>query len=75
MRVPDLGSDVHGNGGTSAATENITRESEAMGGEASANSASVTSFADIEQMLAQTVERWGRVDILVTNGRILRDKS
>ncbi|MGF6507742.1 NAD(P)-dependent dehydrogenase (short-subunit alcohol dehydrogenase family) [Paraburkholderia sp. 32] len=46
-----------------------------MGGEASANSASVTSFADIEQMLAQTVERWGRVDILVTNGRILRDKS
>ena len=73
--VNDLGSDVNGRGGTTAAAQKVVNEIRAMGGEAMANGASVTDFAQIEQMVAQTLERWGRIDILVNNAGILRDKS
>ena len=50
------------------------QEIEAIGGEAIANGASVTDFAEVEAMVAAT-ERWGGVDILVANAEILRDKT
>jgi NAD(P)-dependent dehydrogenase (short-subunit alcohol dehydrogenase family) len=46
-----------------------------MGGEAFANGASVTDFAAVQAMVAETIARWGRVDILINNAGILRDKS
>lgn len=73
--VNDLGSDVHGKGGSTSAAQSVVREIEALGGEAIANSASVTSFPDVENMVAETVAQWGRVDILVNNAGILRDKT
>ena len=38
-----------------------------MGGEALAVSADVSKLADIERIVASTIERWGGVDILVNN--------
>ena len=47
----------------------------AAGGEALANAASVTDFVAVQAMVQQAVDAWGRVDILINNAGILRDKS
>ena len=73
--VNDLGGDVHGEGGSVSAAQQVVDEIRAAGGEAMANGASVTDFAAVEQMVQQAMDAWGRVDILVNNAGILRDKS
>ena len=40
-----------------------------------AHGANVADFEQVQDMVAKTMERWGRVDILVNNAGILRDKS
>jgi NAD(P)-dependent dehydrogenase (short-subunit alcohol dehydrogenase family) len=57
------------------AADRVAAEIEAAGGEAVAISASVTDEAGVAAMVAQVMERWGRIDILVNNAGILRDKS
>ena len=50
-------------------------EIRAAGGEAIANSASVTDFEAVQAMVQNTMDIWGRIDILINNAGILRDKS
>jgi NAD(P)-dependent dehydrogenase (short-subunit alcohol dehydrogenase family) len=59
--------------GSGAAT--VAAEIAAAGGEAFAYLCDVTSFDDVNTMVAATVGRWGRIDILINNAGILRDKS
>ncbi|MBN3846765.1 MULTISPECIES: SDR family NAD(P)-dependent oxidoreductase [Burkholderiaceae] len=73
--VNDLGSDVNGRGESATTAERVVDEIEAAGGEAIANSASVTDSGQVQQMVDQALSRWGHVDILVNNAGILRDKS
>ncbi|WP_412529838.1 SDR family NAD(P)-dependent oxidoreductase [Burkholderia lata] len=73
--VNDLGSDVNGRGGSATAAQRVVDEIVATGGEAIANSASVTDFEQVQHMVDQALQRWGHVDILVNNAGILRDKS
>ncbi|RQQ06664.1 SDR family NAD(P)-dependent oxidoreductase [Burkholderia stagnalis] len=73
--VNDLGSDLNGRGGSGTAAQNVVDEIVAAGGEAIANGASVTDVDQVQQMIDQTLSRWGRVDILVNNAGILRDKT
>jgi NAD(P)-dependent dehydrogenase (short-subunit alcohol dehydrogenase family) len=73
--VNDLGGTVDGSGGGSTASQAVVAEIEAAGGEAMAHGANVADFEQVEDMVAKTMERWGRVDILVNNAGILRDKS
>ena len=40
-----------------------------------ANGASVTDDAGVAHLVKQTMDAWGRIDILVANAGILRDKS
>jgi NAD(P)-dependent dehydrogenase (short-subunit alcohol dehydrogenase family) len=75
VMVNDLGGARDGTGGSATAAEAVVAEIRATGGEALANSASVTDFAAVEAMVAQAVAAWGRVDILVNNAGILRDKT
>ena len=75
VMVNDLGGARDGSGGSATAAEAVVAEMRAAGGEALANSASVTDFAAVEAMVAQAVAAWGRVDILVNNAGILRDKT
>lgn len=63
--VNDLGDRAH------AVADEIT----AAGGQALACVASVTDAAAVQAMVAQTMQHWGRVDVLVNNAGILRDKS
>lgn len=57
------------------AAEQVAGEITAAGGEAIAAVGSVTDFAFVEQMVAETKARWGRIDILINNAGVLRDKS
>ena len=73
--VNDLGGSVDGSGGSSAAAEAVVAEIKAFGGEAIANGGSVTDDAGVANMVKQAMDAWGRIDILVANAGILRDKS
>ncbi|MBA2934066.1 SDR family NAD(P)-dependent oxidoreductase [Sphingomonas sp. CGMCC 1.13654] len=55
--------------------ERVVEEIRAAGGDAVAAPASVTEFAQVEDMVRATLGRWGRIDILVNNAGILRDKT
>ncbi len=73
--VNDLGGSMDGSGGNSAAAEAVVAEIKAMGGEALANGSSVTDDAGVAKMVKDAMDAWGRIDILVANAGILRDKS
>jgi len=73
--VNDLGGSVDGSGGSSAAAEAVVAEIKAFGGEAIANGSSVTDDAGVAHMVQQAMDAWGRIDILVANAGILRDKT
>ena len=73
--VNDLGGSVDGSGGSSAAAEAVVAEIKAFGGEAIANGSSVTDDAGVAHMVQQAMDTWGRIDILVANAGILRDKT
>jgi NAD(P)-dependent dehydrogenase (short-subunit alcohol dehydrogenase family) len=73
--VNDLGGAVDGSGGSSEAARKVVEEIKAAGGEAMANGASVTDDAGVAGMVKQAMDQWGRVDILIANAGILRDKS
>jgi NAD(P)-dependent dehydrogenase (short-subunit alcohol dehydrogenase family) len=73
--VNDVGGSVAGSGASATAAEGVVKEIRAAGGEAVANSSSVTDYAAVEAMMEETRARWGKVDILVNNAGILRDKT
>jgi NAD(P)-dependent dehydrogenase (short-subunit alcohol dehydrogenase family) len=73
--VNDLGGTMDGSGGNSAAAEAVVAEIKAMGGEALANGSSVTDDAGVARMVKDAMDAWGRIDILIANAGILRDKS
>ena len=57
------------------AAQAVVDEICAAGGQALANGASVTDFVAVQAMVQQAIDAWGRVDVLVNNAGILRDKS
>jgi NAD(P)-dependent dehydrogenase (short-subunit alcohol dehydrogenase family) len=73
--VNDLGGARDGSGGSATAAEAVVAEIEAAGGEAMANAASVTDFAAVQAMVDAAMAKWGRVDLLVNNAGVLRDRS
>jgi NAD(P)-dependent dehydrogenase (short-subunit alcohol dehydrogenase family) len=73
--INDLGGSMDGSGGNSAAAEAVVAEIKAFGGEAIANGSSVTDDAGVALMVKQAMDTWGRIDILIANAGILRDKT
>jgi NAD(P)-dependent dehydrogenase (short-subunit alcohol dehydrogenase family) len=70
--VNDLGSSVHGEGlGKDAdATVDLIAE---RGGTAVANYGNVSDEADVDAMVAQAVDTYGHLDVVVNNAGIVRD--
>ncbi|MDG2277302.1 MAG: SDR family NAD(P)-dependent oxidoreductase [Pseudomonadales bacterium] len=73
--INDLGGAIDGSGGSSAAAEAVVAEIKAAGGEAIANGGSVSDRTGAKSMVEDAMNAWGRVDILINNAGILRDKS
>jgi len=73
--VNDLGGAVDGTGSSGGMADRVTAEIEALGEEAMSNCASVTDYVACEEMVAAALERWGRIDVVVNNAGILRDKT
>lgn len=73
--VNDLGGALDGSGGSSDAARKVVAEIEKLGGEAIADGASVTDDAGVAKMIDAAMSRWGRIDLIVANAGILRDKS
>ncbi len=73
--VNDLGATLDGSGGSETAAEQVVEEIRSSGGNAIANGANVTDYVQVEEMVGQTLDKWGRVDVLVNNAGILRDKT
>ncbi len=72
--VNDLGGSRDGTGHSDAALK-VVEEIEAAGGIAMSNGGSVTEYDQMVEMVARAKEAWGRVDILINNAGVLRDKS
>jgi NAD(P)-dependent dehydrogenase (short-subunit alcohol dehydrogenase family) len=73
--VNDLGASVAGSGGSSTAADAVVTEIAAAGGEAIADGASVTDEGGVAAMIERTMAKWGRIDVLIANAGILRDKT
>lgn len=72
--VNDLGGARDGTGHSDAALK-VVAEITAAGGEAFSNGGSVTEYDQMVAMVEAAKARWGRVDILINNAGVLRDKS
>jgi NAD(P)-dependent dehydrogenase (short-subunit alcohol dehydrogenase family) len=73
--INDLGAAMDGSGGSSEAATKVVEEIKAAGGAAIANGSSVTDDAGVALMVKQAMDEWGRIDILVANAGVLRDRS
>lgn len=73
--VNDLGGAVDGSGGSVSAAEAVAREIRDGGGQAIASGADITRLEQVEAMAAEARATWGRIDILINNAGILRDKT
>jgi NAD(P)-dependent dehydrogenase (short-subunit alcohol dehydrogenase family) len=72
--VNDLGSARDGTGHSDSALQ-VVDEIRSAGGTAMSNGGSVTEYDHMTAMVEKTKADWGRVDILINNAGILRDKS
>lgn len=73
--VNDLGGDVHGEGGTPSLAQQVVDEITAAGGAAIVDGHDITDEAAVNALVAAVIEKWGRIDILMNNAGILRDRS
>nr|XP_039261996.1 peroxisomal multifunctional enzyme type 2-like [Styela clava] len=70
--VNDLGSSRAGEGATSTLADKVVEEIRSKGGKAVAN---YNSVEDGEEVVQTALDHFGRIDILINNAGILRDKS
>lgn len=73
--VNDLGGPLAGGGADEGPAAKVVAEIEGRGGEAVADTCDVTDPTGVGRMVDRALERWGRIDILISNAGILRDKS
>ena len=72
--VNDLGAQPDGSGADPGPAHEVVAEIVAMGGQAVVNGADVTNFDDAGAMVRQAIDTFGRLDVLVNNAGILRDR-
>ena len=72
--VNDFGGSAAGEGGSQSPADEVVAEIEQKGGRAVANYANVATMEGGESMVKQALDSFGRLDVLVNNAGILRDR-
>lgn len=72
--VNDLGVAVDGRDAGESPADAVVAEIEAAGGRAVADGTDVTDYDAVAELIARTVERFGRLDAVVNNAGIVRDR-
>ena len=72
--VNDLGATNHGEGRDEGPAAEVVQTIKDMGGEAFANGADVADFAATKQLVAQTIDTFGGLDVVVNNAGFVRDR-
>ena len=73
--VNDLGGAMDGTGSGSAMAEQVCNEIKEAGGEATPNFDGVDTYEGGQNIIKTAMDAYGKVDILINNAGILRDKS
>lgn len=72
--VNDLGGSMDGSGTSTGPAQDVVDEIVAAGGEAVANTDDISDWDGAGRLVAQSVDTFGRLDVLVNNAGILRDR-
>ena len=72
--VNDLGGSRDGVGADAGPAAEVVAEIRKAGGEAVANGSDVSDFAGAKEMIEQAISAFGKLDVLVNNAGILRDR-
>lgn len=72
--VNDLGGSADGEGADAGFARQVVSEIEAAGGEGIANAASVSDPAGAQSMIDDAIRAFGRIDAVINNAGILRDR-
>ena len=73
--VNDLGGALDGSGSSASAAQRVVDEIIALGGVAAANHDSVATSRGGEAIVQAALDAFGRVDVLINNAGILRDRA
>ena len=73
--VNDLGGAIDGTGSDKGAAEHVVDEIKAAGGEAVADTSSVATPEGGAAIVQTAIDAFGKVDVVINNAGILRDKS
>jgi NAD(P)-dependent dehydrogenase (short-subunit alcohol dehydrogenase family) len=73
--VNDLGGSLGGVGGDAAAARQVVAEIEAAGGRALANFDDIATPEGAQRLVDAACQTYGRLDVLINNAGILRDKT
>ena len=72
--VNDLGVSNSGEGGGQGPADEVVQAIRDMGGEAISNGADVADWEQTEALVRQTIEEFGRLDVVVNNAGFVRDR-
>jgi NAD(P)-dependent dehydrogenase (short-subunit alcohol dehydrogenase family) len=72
--VNDVGAEVDGTGSSAGPAGEVVDDIRAMGGEAVANGDDVSDWDGAQRLVNNALEAFGRLDVLVNNAGILRDR-
>ena len=72
--VNDIGGEIDGSGRSTGPAHDVVEEIVAAGGEATVNGDDISTWDGAERLIAQAVDTYGTLDVVVNNAGILRDR-